>query len=51
MTDFAGFSEANNTGDINILAPQMQHNSDDYDQVESVVVKRDEKGNVTKQWT
>lgn len=52
MSDnFAGLDEAQNTGDLNILAPQMQHNSDDYDQVESVVVKRDEKGNVTKQWT
>jgi hypothetical protein len=29
----------------------MQQHQDDYDQAESVVVKRDEKGNVTKQWT
>jgi hypothetical protein len=39
--NFQDFDEANESGGINVLAPQMQQHQDDYDQVESVVVKRD----------
>ena len=42
-----------NIDDVEMMLPegQRQAGNDDYDHVESTVVKRDERGNVTKQWT
>ena len=45
--------ENENIDDVDIMMPegQGQGAQEDYDHVESTVIKRDERGNVTKQWT
>ena len=39
--------------DVEMMMPEgrQQEGNDDYDHVESTVIKRDQRGNVTKQWT